>query len=169
MRKILVLLTVFCLAACTKWEELELINGELTVRLLNVEVTFLYKEQKIDTSYLYTEQEIEALNQNYGGAEVKVSRRVNWSDYTEIFNRWIPGRSEVLEKVYFKRDDKIKLYVSVDNRDEEDPERWSYFQLKSVAAEKSLAAEIFPGRVPKNFELRAGPDDGSLILEFTLD
>lgn len=143
MKKILVLLMVFLLAGCTKWEELELINGERTIVLLNVEITFRYKVKTdtlttdigtIDTLY-YAEQEIEVLNKNHGGAEVRVSRRVKdcWSDYTEIFYSWIGGGQSVCEHVYFERKDKIEVRIKVDNWTDEDPVRYTYFKLKSAS------------------------------------
>ncbi len=156
MRKIMLFgLAVVLISSCAKWEVLEPTDGELTIKLLNVEVTFDY-----DNS------ELIVFNKNFGGAHVVVDRRVDdcWSDYTEIFNRHISGNTEVIERTYFETDDKIRLYVTVDNRDEDDPERWSYFQL----GKQAVAAEIFPNQIPKDFELRSGPD-GSLILEFTLE
>lgn len=154
MRKIMLIgLAVLLIPSCTKCEVLSPINGEVTVVLLNVYVTFDY-----DVPQLIT------FNENFGGAEVIVTRKVDdsWVDYTEIFNRHIPGRTGITEEAYFKTGDKIELYIRIDNEDEDDPERWNYFQL----GKRALAAEIFPDEQPEQFEFYQN-DDGSVTLVFT--
>lgn len=157
MKKILfTVLFIIFFTSCAKWEILSPINGELTVVLLNVYETFVYDALQIIS-----------LNENCGGAHVVINRRTkSWCEYTEVINRHVPGRSEVTEKAYFKTDDKIRLYVKVDNRDEDDPERYSYFQL----GKKALGARIFPDQPMKDFEIiDVKPDEGLMIIEFTLD
>ena len=118
-RMIFILLFIIFIPSCTDWEVLAPVNGMLTVELLNVQVTF-------DWTY---PQQIEVLNQNFGGAHVKISRRASLNEYTEIFNLWIPGDSKVSKQSYFHSGDKIELYILVNNQDG-NVERWSYFQLK---------------------------------------
>jgi len=156
MKRILFPVLVVLLVGCTKWEVLSPINEEVTVTLLNVYITFDY-----DTPQLIT------LNENFGRARVIVSRRVDdcWADYTEIFNRRVPGKTEISEKAYFCSGDKIRIHVTVFNLEDDDPERWTYFQL----GKQAVAALIFPDQPDfRDFEISAGPD-GSVILEFPLN
>jgi len=154
MKRILFLVLAILLVSCEKWETLSPINEKVTVALLNVYITFDYEMPQISV-----------LNENSGAAHVVVSRRINnnWIDYTEILNRRVGGRKEITEKAYFQTDDRIRIYVKVDNRNDDDPERWTYFQLG-----KQAAALIFPDQPLKDFEISAGPE-GSVILEFTID
>ncbi len=156
MKKILFILLVMIVNSCTEWEVLAPTDGELTVVLLNVYVTFDYEKSQLII-----------LNENSGGALVRVSRRVDdcWADYTEILNRHVSGGTEITKKAYFDTDDKIELYVKIDNRYENDPERYTHFQL----GKQALAAQIFPDQPLKDFEIEVNRDEGLIIIEFTLD
>ncbi len=121
MRKIMLIgLTVFLISSCAKWEVLGPTDGELTVELLNVEVTFDY-----DNS------ELILFNKNYRGARVIVSRRANdvWSEYLELIDRNVPGLSEVTEESYFDSGDKIKLWIRILDDNNEEVWRETYFVL----------------------------------------
>lgn len=121
MKKIMLIgLTVLLFSSCAKWEVLGPTNGELTVELLNVEVTFDY-----DNS------ELILFNKNYRGARVIVSRRANdvWSEYLELIDRNVAGLSEVTEESYFDSGDKIKLWIRVIGDNDEEVWRETYFVL----------------------------------------
>jgi len=158
MKKILFILFVLVvfLTSCEKFEVLSPINEEVTVVLLNVYVTFDYEIPQIIN-----------LNENFGRAHVVVSRRTkSWCEYTEIINRHVPGRTQTTEEAYFKTDDKIRLYVKVGNLDEDDLERYTYFQL----GKKALGAKIFPEDIGKDFEIiEINPEEGLIVIEFSLD
>jgi len=56
--------------------------------------------------------------------------------------------------------------VKIDNRYENDPERYTHFQL----GKQALAAQIFPDQPLNDFEIiEIKPDEGLIIIEFTLD
>ena len=153
MKKILFIAWVFLLIGCAKWEILAPTNGELTVELLNVEVTFDYNNQQLDR-----------FNKNWVGARVIVSRRANdvWSEYLELVDGYVPGRTEVSDKSYFERGDKIKIWVRLQGDNDKDIWRETYFQL----GKRIPASVIFPNEQPEQFELYQN-DDGSMTLEFT--
>lgn len=121
MRKIMLIgLAVLLIFSCAEWEVLGPTDGELTVELLNVEVTFDY-----DNS------ELILFNKNYRGARVIVSRRANdvWSEYLELIDRNVAGLSEVTEKSYFDSGDKIKLWIRILDDNNEEVWRETYFVL----------------------------------------
>jgi len=121
MRKIMLIgLTVLLVSSCAKWEVLGPTNGELTVELLNVEVTFDY-----DNS------ELILFNKNYRGARVIVSRRADdvWSEYLELIDRNVSGREEAYEESYFDSGDKIRLWIRVIDDNDEEVTRETYFVL----------------------------------------
>lgn len=121
MRKIMLIgLAVLLISSCAKWEVLGPTDGELTVELLNVEVTFDY-----DNS------ELILFNKNFRGARVIVSRRANdvWSEYLELIDRNVAGRSEIIEESYFDSGDKIRLWIRVIDDNDEEVTRETYFVL----------------------------------------
>lgn len=135
MKRTLFLLAVFCLVSCTKWEEIELIDGKRTLEVMNVEITFDFNEQQIGV-----------LNKNHGGAEVRISRRVNDCrfDYTEIFYSWVGGRQSVCERAYFDHGDKIEMRIKIDNWTDEDPVRYSYFKLSKSSSISDPVSVLSP-------------------------
>lgn len=107
--------------SCSEWTVLGPTDGELTVELLNVEVTFNYDDDQLIL-----------LNKNYRGARVIVSRRCDdvWSDYLELLDRHVAGRTEIIEKAYFDSGDKIKIWISVLDDHNNEVIREMYFELR---------------------------------------
>ncbi|MDD5173020.1 MAG: hypothetical protein PHG59_02655 [Patescibacteria group bacterium] len=112
----------FLLGSCAKWEVLSPnANGELALRVQNVEICFLYKEQKI-----------EVYNKNWESCWVNIARLETWSNYYSIFDRPVGGRNFVSEKAFFESGDKIQIKIYLDNSENEKTEIYSYFRLGKV-------------------------------------
>ena len=115
---LVVLLIIF---SCSDWTVLGPTDGELTVELLNVEVTFNYEDSLLII-----------MNKNFMGAHVIVSRRDEdvWSDYLELIDRHVPGCSEITKKSYFGSGDKIKTWISILDDHNQEVTRETYFELR---------------------------------------
>jgi len=115
------LVVLLILFSCSDWTVLGPTEGELTVEILNVEVTFDY-----DDSLLII------MNENFMAAHVIVSRRAEdvWSDYLELLDRHVPGRSEITEESYFDSGDKIKILITILDDHNQEVIRETYFELR---------------------------------------
>ncbi|HPB01108.1 MAG TPA: hypothetical protein PLI55_09520 [Candidatus Marinimicrobia bacterium] len=118
-----ILLTLFIaisalLHSCSQWDVLKPVNGQLTVKVLNVEITFDYYEE-----------DITVFNQNWNGARVIISRRESWSEYLDIYDRYVLGQKTDNETAYFEAGDKIKVKIKTTNDEGKDVSRESFFEL----------------------------------------
>ena len=115
------LVVLLILFSCSDWTVLGPTDGELTVELLNVEVTFNYDDGQLNL-----------LNKNFMAAHVIVSRRAEdvWSDYLELLDRHVPGRSEITEESYFDSGDKIKILITILDDHNQEVIRETYFELR---------------------------------------
>lgn len=121
MKKILFILIVAIsglLYSCSKWDVVKPVGGQLTVEVLNVEITFDYNEE-----------EITVFNQNWNGARVIISRRESWSEYLDIYDRYILGRGTDTSTAYFESGDKIKVKIKTKNDQGDEIIRESFFEL----------------------------------------
>lgn len=160
MKKILLsCVFIVLLTSCTKWDVLSPTDGELTVKVLNVEMTFDFENQ-----------EVIVLNTNWEAAWVEISRRTDtWCDYLEIFDQYVGGRSEVQTTAYFDHGDKIKINIQINDDNDNRIIRNSYFQLgKACLRRQACIPMIFDDWVPEDFKISQDIDNNLLILEFTL-
>lgn len=114
-------LVMVLLIGCADWEVLSPNEeGELTVELLDCQITFLYDESSIAI-----------LNMSWREALVKVCRRQDdaWGEYTEVIARYVPGRTEIKERAYFRSGDKMKIVVTISGDNNEKISREMYFEL----------------------------------------
>lgn len=106
------------LFGCSDWTVLSPTEGEFTVEVLNVEVTFDYDDQ-----------EIILFNKNWNSARVHVSRQQSYSEYLEIVDRRVSGRDEVSKTAYFSGGDRVKITVEVSDENNNEVIRHMYFEL----------------------------------------
>ena len=111
------LAVVMVLPTCTKWEVLEPIDDVLSIEKLNVHIQFLFDDQRIEVS-----------NENWNSADVRIERKIGWGEYTDVYHRWISGRSKESETAYFNHGDKLWLRVTL-SEPGADIVRNSYFEL----------------------------------------
>ncbi|PIS29588.1 MAG: hypothetical protein COT43_03430 [Candidatus Marinimicrobia bacterium CG08_land_8_20_14_0_20_45_22] len=97
---------------------MEPVNGQLSIELLNVEITFDYNEE-----------EISVFNKNWNSARVTISRRESWGEYLEIYDRRILGRVTSTSTAYFESGDRIKVKIQTQNDQGEEITKESYFEL----------------------------------------
>ena len=118
-----ILLTLFIaisalLHSCSQWDVLKPVNGQLTIKVLNVEITFDYYEE-----------DITVFNQNWNGDRVIISSRESWSEYLDIYDRYVLGQKTDNETAYFEACDKIKVKIKTTNDEGKDVSRESFFEL----------------------------------------
>ena len=114
------LAVVMVLPTCTKWEVLEPIGDVLSIEKLNVHIQFLFDDQRIEVS-----------NENWNSADVRIERKIGWGEYTDVYHRWISGRSKESETAYFNHGDKLWLRVTL-SEPGADIVRNSYFELGKI-------------------------------------
>ena len=66
-------------------------------------------------------------NQNWNGARVIISRRESWSEYLDIYDRYVLGQKTDNETAYFEAGDKIKVKIKTKNDEGKDVSRESFF------------------------------------------
>ncbi|MFO8054259.1 MAG: hypothetical protein R6U19_03745 [Bacteroidales bacterium] len=118
LKLILFVAIICCLTGCSDWTVLSPTDGELTVEVLSVEITFDYDEG-----------EIILFNKNWNIARIQISRRESNMEYIEVIDKRVFGRITVTETAYFSAGDKIKITVEVKDENDDDITRNMYLEL----------------------------------------